>query len=151
MNPQHSSPARAASRCREALQMNVCTEYKSVLLKAYIKSRYSYHFVPYGGQKLYYQPQFDFDAWSKNISLIFRAQNEPRHCGIVRPLAGCTSDSQRQFSPINKHIKFNRMNGSPGDPPTNRMHISKHIGITPVNHRLASDPSGMEAGWETTT
>ena len=37
MNPQHSSPARAASRCREALQLNVCTEYKSVHLKAYIR------------------------------------------------------------------------------------------------------------------
>ena len=151
MSPQHSSPARAVSRCREALQVKSCTEYKAVHVNEHITSSNSRHIVPNGGLLSYYVSPCDIDAWTKNIPLIFRAQNEPRHCEIVRPLAGCTSGSQRQFSPIDKHIKFNRMNGSPGDPPANLMHISKHIGITPVNHRLASDPIGMEADWETIT
>jgi len=67
------------------------------------------------------------------------------------PITGCSSGSPRRIKPIDKHIKFNRMNGSPGDPPANRMHLYKHKGITPINHRLASDPSGKEAGWETIT
>ena len=151
MSPQHSSPVRTASRCRDALQVNICSEYKSVHVNGCILSSDSYLIVPNGGLLSYYASPCDIDAWTKNIPLIFRAPNEPRHCGIVRPLAGCTSDSQRQLSPIDKHIKFNRMNGSPGDLPANLMHISKQKGITPFIHRLASDPIGKEADWETST
>lgn len=151
MSPQHSSLARTFSRCRDALQVNICTEYKLVHVNGCITSSDSRHIV--SGRKLpsYYVSPCDIDASTINIPLIFRAPNEPRHCGIVRPLARCISDSQRQFLPIDKHIKFNRMNGSPGDPPANLMHISKQKRITPFIHRLASDPIGMEADWETTT
>ena len=51
--------------------------------------------------------------------------------------------------PPGKEMNFNRMNGSPGDPPGNIMkRIIKHR-IVPFIHRLAGDPTGMEAGWET--
>jgi hypothetical protein len=151
MSPQHSSPAPATSRCRDALQVKGCTEYKLMHAQAYLKIRLVRHIV--SGRKLpsYFVSLCDIDAWTKNTPLIFRAPNEPRHCVIARPLAGCSSDSQRRFSPIGKHIKFNRMKGSPGDPPANLMHISKRKRITPVNHRLVSDPIGKEADWETST
>ena len=151
MNPQHSSPARAASRCRDALQVNICTEYKSVHVNGCILSSDSRHIVPNGGLLSYYVSLCDIDAWTINIPLIFRARNEPRHCEIARPVAGCRSGSLSRISLIDQHIKFNRMNGSPGDPPAHLMHISKQKRITPFIHRLASDPIGKEADWETTT
>jgi hypothetical protein len=151
MSPQHSSSAPAVSRCRDALQVIVCTIYKQVHLKAYIKCSSSRHIVP-NGRLLSWcvSPSYIGDR-STEASLIFSTPHEPRYCVTVRSLARCSSAPQRQFSPIDKYIKFNRMNGSPGDPPANRMHISKHKRITPVNHRLASDPIGKEASWEATT
>jgi hypothetical protein len=151
MNPQHSSPAPAASRCRDALQVSLCTRYKSVHLKVYINIRYSRHIVPNGELLSCSVPPSEIGDRRKYTETVFRTQNIPKCSGLTRPLAGCSSGSQRRITPIDKHIKFNRMNGSPGDPPANRMHISKQKGITPVNHRLASDPFGKEAGWETTT
>ena len=41
---------------------------------------------------------------------------------------------------------YNRMNGSPGDPPGTHMHKFKPKRITPFIHRLVSDPIGKEAG-----
>jgi hypothetical protein len=51
--------------------------------------------------------------------------------------------------PPGKETNFNRMNGSPGDPPGNLMHRLIHQRIVPFIHRLAGDPTGKEAGWET--
>jgi hypothetical protein len=55
----------------------------------------------------------------------------------------------RWLYPPGKEMKFNRMNGSPGDPPGNLMHRLIHQRIVPFVHRLAGDPTSMEAGWET--
>jgi hypothetical protein len=151
MSPQHSSPAPAASRCRDALQVILCTEYKSVHVKVCITSRYSSHNLPGGGLKSYCVLPCYIGGRTKNTESFLHPPNVSVCSGLSRPLVGYISDSQRRFSVIDKHIKFNRMNGSPGDPPANRMHIYKQKRITPVHHRLASDPSGKEAGWETIT
>jgi hypothetical protein len=151
MNPQHSSPARAASRCREALQVNVCTEYKSVHVYGYITSSDSCLIVPNGGLLSCYLPPSEIGDRRMITEKFFHPPNKLGFNAMNRPITGCSSGSPRRITPIDKHIKFNRMNGSPGDPPANHMHISKPKRITPFNHRLASDPTGKEAGWETTT
>jgi hypothetical protein len=51
--------------------------------------------------------------------------------------------------PPGKEMNFNRMNGSPGDPPGNLMNRIINQRIVPFIHRLAGDPTGKEAGWET--
>jgi hypothetical protein len=150
MSPQHSSPAQAASSRRDALQVYVCTEYKSVHLNGYITSSDLRHIVPNGGLKSYSVPPCNTgDRW-KITESVFRPQNFPECSGLARPLPGCSSGFLRRIAPINKHIKFNRMNGSPGDPPANRMHISFSQNFNPLVHRLERDLNGMEAGWETT-
>jgi hypothetical protein len=125
MSPQHSSPAPAASRCRDALQVNVCTEYKSVHVSDHITSSDSRHIVPNGGLLSCCVPPSEIGGRTRNAESIFRPANELMCVGIARFTLGCSGGSQLRFSPIDKHNKFNRMNGSPGDPPANRMHISK--------------------------
>ena len=58
-------------------------------------------------------------------------------CGYLDPL------------PPGKQQTFNRMNGSPGDPPGVVLHLFRTNRIVPFIHRLAGDPTGKEAGWET--
>ena len=151
MNPQHSSPARTASRCRDALQVNICTEYKLVHLNGCKSNSDTRHIAPNGGLLSCSVPPSENGGRTRNTESVFRQPNELMCIEATRSTTGCSDLSKRRFSPTDKHIKFNRMNGSPGDPPANRMHISKQKGITPINYRLASDPSGKEAGWETTT
>ena len=124
MNPQHSSPARAVSRCSEALQVNVCTKYKLMHHQAFIKISTMRYILPGGKQPSYCVPLYEIGGRTKNPESVSRPPNEHRCSVTARSLARCSSAPQRQFSPIDKHIKFNRMNGSPGDPPANRMHIS---------------------------
>ena len=124
MSPQHSSPAPAASRCRDALQVNTCTEYNIMHLKVYINSKCSRYNAPVGGLLSYCLPPCHIGDRRKNTESVFRPQNIPECSGLARPLAGCSSGFLRRLPPIYKHIKFNRINGSPGDPPANRMHIS---------------------------
>ena len=125
MNLQRFSPARTASGCRDALQLKSCTDYMSMHDSAYLKSRLISHILSYRRFSSSYISPCDIGALAKNISLVSRTSNEPKYSGIACPLVGCSSAHQRQFSPIDKHIKFNRMNGSPGKPPAHRMHISK--------------------------
>ena len=125
MNPQHSSPARTASRCRDALQVKYCAEYKFMHVNVYITSRDSRHIAPYGRLLSYCVTRSVFGARTTNTESVFRPQIRPELDGSNRPSSVCRSDSQRQSSLIDKHNKFNRMNGSPGDPPANRMHTSK--------------------------
>jgi hypothetical protein len=151
MNPQHSSPARAVSRCRDALQVNVCTEYKSVHVYGYITSSDSCLIVPNGGLLSCCYPPSEIGDRRMFTESFLRPPNEPWVNVIGRSLTGFSSVCPGRTILIDKHIKFNRMNGSPGDPPANHMHISKQKRITPFIHCLASDPTGKEAGWETTT
>jgi hypothetical protein len=150
MNPQHSSPAPAASRCRDALQVSLCTRYKSVHLKVYINIRYSSHIVPNGELLSCSVPPSEIGDRRKYTETVFRTQNIPKCSGLTRPLAGCSSGSQRRITPIDKHIKFNRMNGSPGDPPANRMHISNSQNFTPLIHYHVSIPATKAASREIT-
>jgi hypothetical protein len=55
-----------------------------------------------------------------------------------------------QFRPPDKRIQFNRMNGSPGDPPGSCMHKFINERIVPSLTRLVGDPYGKEANRETT-
>jgi len=55
-----------------------------------------------------------------------------------------------QFRPPDKRIQFNRMNGSPGDPPGSCMHSFTNERIVPSLTRLVGDPYGKEANRETT-
>ena len=50
-----------------------------------------------------------------------------------------------------KRIQFNRMNGSPGDPPGSCMHTFINERIVRSLTRLEGDPYGKEANRETTT
>ena len=56
-----------------------------------------------------------------------------------------------KFRPPDKRIQFNRMNGSPGDPPGSCMHTFTNERIVPSLTRLVGDPYGKEANRETTT
>ena len=55
-----------------------------------------------------------------------------------------------KFRPPDKRIQFNRMNGSPGDPPGSYMHTFTNERIVPSLTRLVGDPYGKEANRETT-
>ena len=55
-----------------------------------------------------------------------------------------------KFRPPDKRIQFNRMNGSPGDPPGSCMHTFINERIVPSLIRLVGDPYGKEANRETT-
>jgi hypothetical protein len=55
-----------------------------------------------------------------------------------------------KFRPPDKRIQFNRMNGSPGDPPGSCMHTFINQRIVPSLTRLVGDPYGKEANRETT-
>lgn len=149
MSPQHSSPARAVSRCREALQVKSCTEYKSVHVNGHITSSDWRHIVPNGGLLSCCVPPSEIGGRAKNPKSVSRPPNELMRIGITHFTTRCSGVSQRRFSLIDKYIKFNRMNGSPGDPPANRMHILISRNFTPLAHRLENDSSGKEAGWET--
>ena len=82
---------------------------------------------------------------TRNTESVFRPPNELMCIGVTRFTMGCSGVSQRRFSPIDEQIKFKRMNGSPGDPPANRMHILFSQIFTPLAHRLESDPASMAA------
>jgi hypothetical protein len=56
-----------------------------------------------------------------------------------------------KFRPPDKRIQFNRINGSPGDPPGSCMHKFTNERIVPSLTRLVGDPYGKEANRETTT
>jgi len=55
-----------------------------------------------------------------------------------------------KFRPPDKRIQFNRINGSPGDPPGSCMHTFINQRIVPSLTRLMGDPYGKEADRETT-
>jgi hypothetical protein len=150
MNPQHSSPAPTASRCRDALQVKSCTEYKSVHLNGYITSSNMRHIVPIGGLLSCCVPPSGIGGRTRNTESVFRPPNELMRIGISRFTTGCSGVSQPRFSPIDKHIKFNCMNGPPGDPPANRMHISKSQNFTPLIYDHMSDPATIAASREMT-
>jgi hypothetical protein len=151
MNPQHSSPARAVSRCRDTLHSKSCSKYIFMHPNTFIKYSTEHHILSGERSPTYNVPRCGISDRTRNTSLVFSAPNEPWVNAIGCAQRSCNSGYPQQISLNDKHIKFNRMNGSPGDPPANRMHKFKSKRITPFNHRLASDPTGKEASWETTT
>jgi hypothetical protein len=148
MIPQHSSPARTASRCRDALRVNICTEYKSVHVYGCISNSDARHIVPNGGLLSCSVSPSEIGGRTRNTESVFRPSIELMCIGIARFTSGCSGGSQLRFSPIDKHNKFNRMNGSPGDPPANRMHISKSQNFTPLIYEHMSDPARKAASRE---
>ena len=151
MNPQHSSPAHAVSRCRDALHSKSCTKYIFMHQELFIKFSTEHHILSFERLPSYSLTPCGIGDQTLITELFLHPPSEPWLNVIGRSLAGFSSGSPRRITPIDKRIKFNRMNGSPSDPPANRMHKFKQKRITPFNHRLASDPIGKEVGWETTT
>jgi hypothetical protein len=129
MNPQHSSSAQADLRWRDGLQAKSCTSYSIMHDKAFNESRLRQCSFPGVG--------YLFDRYDRWIT------------GTQTDDPSCCRCGSRQFTPSHEQQIYNRMNGSPGDPPGNRMHKFKPKRIAPFIHRLAGDPTGKEAGWET--
>ena len=148
MNPQHSSPAPAVSRCSESLQVNVCTKYKLMHVKVIRLSRYLCQNLPYGRLPTYYTTPSEIGGRTRNTEEFLHPPNELGLNEVNRPITGCSSGSQRRITPIDNHIKFNRMNGSPGDPPANRMHISISQKFNLFIHYLVSIPTTRAANNE---
>ena len=71
-----------------------------------------------------------------------------RTCYVGIPATPAPKHSK--FRPPDKRIQFNRMNGSPGDPPGSYMHTFTNERIVPSLTRLVGDPYGKEADRETT-
>mgnify|MGYP001026538794 FL=1 len=150
MSPQHSSSTQAYLRWRDGLQANYCTDYSLLHNWAFIINRLARCNPPsFGYLSRRYTPRLTCaridDSSSlypvSNIAGVTPLNDPPRFCRSAR----------KQFAPTDKKETYNRMNGSPGDPPGTHMHKFKPKRITPFIHRLVSDPIGMEAGWETLT
>jgi hypothetical protein len=77
-----------------------------------------------------------------------RLGRKGRTCYVGIPATPIPKHSQ--FRPADKRIQFNRMNGSPGDPPGSCMHTFINERIVPSLTRLVGDPYGKEANRETT-
>ena len=150
MNPQHSSPAPAVLRWRDGLQVKFCADYSIMHVTAFNK-RCSMRINSLG-------VGYIFD--SKVPWIVGTQIDDPSSLYPAPGVTGftplknflfCRRSASKQCSPPDKQQIFNRMNGSPGDPPGNHMHKFKPKRITPFIHRLASDPVGMEADRETLT
>ena len=149
MIPQQSSPAHADLRWRDGLQAKSCTPYSIMHHKAFIKRSFRYNSPRVGylfdrHDRWIIGPQID-DPSSLYPTLMVMGVT------LLNDFPSCRGSSSKQYTRTNKQQIYNRMNGSPGDPPGTHMHNFKPKRITPFTHRLASDPTGMEAGRETLT
>jgi hypothetical protein len=150
MNPQHSSPVQAVLRWREGLQGKFCTNYSIMHAMTFNVSclrQYNSPGVGYlsdrnglwiAGDKI------DDPSSLYPVSITTRITQ----LNDFPPWGGSLS---KQYTRTNKKQIYNRMNGSPSDPPGAHMHKFEPKRITPSIHRLVSDPTGKEAGWETLT
>ena len=150
MNPQHSSPTQADSRWRDGLQAKFCTYYSIMHVKAFNMRCLIRCNSPAVGYL------FDrHDRWITGAQIDDPSSLYPTlmvmGVTLLNDFPSCRGSSSKQYTRANKQQIYNRMNGSPGDPPGNRMHQFKPKRITPSIHRLVSDPTGKEAGWETLT
>ena len=150
MNPRHSSPAQADLRWRDGLQAKLRTKYSNMHIKAFNKICLIRLNLP-GFAHLFDRNGFWITgAQIDDDSSLYSVSNATG----VTPLnvvLSCSRCAPKQYTPPDKQQIYNRMNGSPGDPPGTHMHKFKPKRITPFTHRLVSDPTGMEAGWETLT
>ena len=151
MNPQYFSPAYTALRWRDSLQAECCTDYKNARYQAFIEhGLVRFNHLPFVEKLPYWEKSCNIGMQIKNTESVYRPTNALGFTRIDRLSSACGSGSLRG-NPDNIQQTFNRMNGSPGDPPGTHMHKFKPKRITPFIHRLASGPIGMEAGWETLT
>jgi len=148
--PQYSSPAPADLQWRYDLQAKFCTNYSIMHIKA-LNKRCLIRINSPGAGHLFDRNGFWITgAQIDDTSPLYPVSNAT----VVTPLnvvLSCSRCASKQYAPPDKQQIFNRMNGSPGDPPGNHMHKFKPKRITPFIHRLASDPVGMEADRETLT
>ena len=151
MNPQYSFPVPADLRWRDDLQAKYCTDYLLLHVCAINENRLVHSSLcSIGFLSCRETPWLIGGRTDVSLSvhpLPSDPGTPPQDCFP----GGCSSGALRQFTPIDKQQIFNRMNGSPGDPPDPHMHKFKSKRITPFIHRLVSDPTGMEAGWEALT
>ena len=151
MNPQHSSPSQVDLRWRDGLQERLCTNYSLLHVQAISEnilvhsSLSSIGFLSRSRTPLLIGGQTDVAASLYPTSIAPGTKPEGSFS------VGSNTDSLSLFTAIDKQQIFNRMNGSPGDPPGTHMHKFKPKRITPFIHRLVSDPTSMEAGRETIT
>jgi hypothetical protein len=150
MSPRHSSLAQANLRWRDGLQARFCAKYSIMHQKAFHKGCLIRLNSP-GFAHLFDKNGFWITgAQIDDDSSLYSVSNATG----VTPLnvvLSCNRCASKQYTPPDKQQIYNRMNGSPGDPPGTHMHKFKPKRITPFTHRLVSDPTGMEAGWETLT
>ena len=150
MSPRHSSPAPADFRWRDGLQARFCTQYSIMHIKAFNKRCLIRLNSPGAGHLFDRNGFWITGAQIDDTSPLYPVSNAT----VVTPLnvvLSCSRCASKQYTPPDKQQIYNRMNGSPGDPPGTHMHKLKPKRITPFTHRLASDPTGMEAGRETLT
>ena len=147
MSPQHSPPAQADLRWRDGLQANYCTDYAILHNQAMIMDRSVRCNSPsFSYLSLRHSPLLT-DARTVETSLLNPELNDSETT-IQDGHPSCFGSVFLRSNAGETKQTFNRMNGSPGAPPGTRMQTLKPKRITPFNHRLASDPIGMEAGWE---
>jgi len=150
MSPRHSSLAQANLRWRDGLQARFCAKYSIMHQKAFHEWFLTRLNSP-GVEHLFYKN--GPSATGSQIDDPSSLYPLPNTTGVppLNDLPSCSGRSSKQYKPAHKQQIYNRMNGSPGDPPGTHMHKFKPKRITPFTHRLASDPTGMEAGRETLT
>ena len=150
MIPQQSSPAHADLRWRDGLQAKFCTYYSIMHHKAFNMRCLIRCNSPAVGYLFDRHDHWITDAQIDDPPILYSASNATG-VTLLNDFPSCRGSSSKQYTRTNKQQIYNRMNGSPGDPPGTHMHKFKPKRITPFIHRLVSDPTGMEAGWETLT
>jgi len=150
MIPQHSSPAHADLRWRDGLQAKSCTAYSIMHHKAFNMRCLIRCNSPAVGYLFDRNGPGVSGSQIDDPSSLYPVSNAT---GVtpLNDIPSCRGSLSKQYTGTNKQQIYNCMNGSPGDPPGNRVHQFKPKRITPFIHRLVSDPIGKEAGWETLT
>ena len=148
MNQKSFSPSLADCELIATSQSSLCANYTFMHYKTLYFGRLvrsNSYFLKYSLPR--YKPWIIEMVIQKisSICLPLKGRAPTRSC--CTPTA-CGSGCLNSVPPDKQQI-FNRMNGSPGDPPGAGMHLFATKRVTPFIHRLVSDPIGKEAGWET--
>jgi len=140
MNPQQSF---SLPDCMHA-QHSSCEHTRMECSKMHVKDTYTFHNQSGVSMKLSYCLATDESSYPPTrLGRIWSS-----HYGGI---PASPSPKHSLFRPPDKRIQFNRMNGSPGDPPGSCMHSFTNERIVPSLTRLVGDPYGKEANRETTT
>ena len=153
MNPQHSS-------CPCLGSVHVFTQYTYERVNAFYnhcaeanKCRLLYHRLLNRHGRIFESIPFKkfiplwLFRWVASVSSMPGSPSSiPKQVQFIRGLLKSRPKSiSRRLYPPGRDVSFNRMNGSPGDPPGSPMHSPINQRIVPQLTRLAGDPIGKEA------